>query len=160
MVGAGLAQEAIAGDVEIVPGATGEVRITASQALTVIGGSVTGADASRIIVSDDATNFMVPAEVYTGDQFTINLALGNKSESPMEAQVTISGPEGISVDVQGKDGVQGVVQTGLKSWVFRLDANESDDEPDLEITLAVSDLAQPGFYSLQCIIEPLAFEGR
>lgn len=159
MAGVGIAGEAVAGEVEVLPGATGEVKVTAGQALTVIGGSVTGVDAGRVIVNDDAMSFLAPAEVYTGDKFTINLALGNKSGSPMEAQIDITGADGFTVKVEGRDGVHGVVQVGAGSWVFVLDAEEGDEEADLAVTIKVNALAQPGYYNLGCLIEPLAFGG-
>ena len=50
----------------------------------VVGGSV--------VTADDGTAFKAPAQVNTGDRFTINLALANRSENPLEAQIPTSGP--------------------------------------------------------------------
>ena len=61
---AGLAGQAVVGNVKVVPGAAGRVQVTSSQALTVIGGSVAEADAGRVIVNDDGTAFIAPAVLF------------------------------------------------------------------------------------------------
>lgn len=161
MVSAGVAGAATAGEMEVIPDATGEVQVTTGQALAVVGGSITGAESGYVFVNDDQTAFKAPAQVYTGDRFTINLALDNKSQSPMDTQIAISAPEGMSLDVKGKDDVRDVVKVGADIWAFRLEAseNEADDEPDLIITIAIGCSVIPGSYGLKCVIEPLTFEG-
>ncbi len=52
-----------------------KVDIVSSQAISVIGGSVTGAEAGRVIINDDGTSFSAPAVLGSGGQFTINLSL-------------------------------------------------------------------------------------
>ena len=52
-----------------------------------------------------------------------------------------------------------VVRIGTNTWAFRLDANESDDAPDLAITIAVGGSIAPGSYNLGCVIEALTFKG-
>lgn len=166
MAGVGAVGQAIAADVQIepppaddAPVSAGEIKVTSVQALSVVGGSVSGAEAGYVFVNEDNTTFKAPAQVYTGDKFTINLALANKSESQMDTQITVSAPEGMSVDVEGNDGVKGVVRFGADKWAFRLDADDSDDEPDLIITISVSGSMSPSYYCLHCLIEPLSFEG-
>jgi len=127
------------------------------QTLAVVGGSITGASAGRVIINDNGTAFTAPAEVGTGGQFTVNLPLGNRSDQPLEAQITISNTEGFSLDVKGRDGATGMVRIDTNTWAFKLAANENDQEADLAITVAVSDMTQPGNYLLECLIEPLKF---
>ncbi len=131
MASAGIAGQALAGDVQVVPvastaGGSGQVNVAADQALGVAGGSVTGANAGRVIVNDDGTAFKAPAQVCTGDRFTVDLALLNKSHKPLELQITISSPDGFSLEVSGKDGTAGVVRIDTNTWAFRLDANETE----------------------------------
>ena len=160
MAGVGAAVQAAGGDVKVVPGVPGdgkaEVKVASSQALAVVAGSVAGAK-GRVFTNEDGTAFKAPAEVCTGDRYTINLALANRSNSPIDAQITVSSPEEFTVDVRGKNAAKGLVRTGPNTWAFGLDANESDEMPDLAIRVAVSDVAQPGNYGLQCVIEPLMF---
>jgi len=61
------------------------------------------------------------------------------------------------VDVQGNDGVTGVVRSDINSWIFTLAANEDNQTIDLIITVAIDDLTQPGNYVLDCVIEPVEF---
>jgi len=162
MAGAGAANGTAADVIEMVSGtsaegSSGQVNVTAEQALGVTGGSVTGANAGRVIVNDEGTAFKAPVEVSTGDQFTANLALVNKSNNPLELQITISSPKGFSLDVESEDGATVAVRIDANTWAFRLDANENDQEADLAITIAVSDMTQPGSYVLDCVIEPLEF---
>ena len=161
MASAGIAGQAVAGDVENVPVApqagSAEINVKTKQALSVVGGSVTGAN-GYIFVNDDNTAFKAPAEVYTGDRFNINLAIGNSSQNPLDCQITVSSTEGFTLDVRGSNGASNVVRLGTDTWAFRLDANESDDVPDLTITVAVS-TATPGNYNLGCVIEALTFPG-
>jgi len=162
MVGAGAANGTAADVIEMVSGtsaegSSGQVNVTADQALGVTGGSVTEANTGRVIINDDGTAFKAPVEVSTGDQFTVNLALVNKSNNPLELQITISSPKGFSLDVESEDGATGAVRIDANTWAFRLDANENDQETDLAITVAVSTITQPGYYVLDCVIEPLEF---
>jgi len=162
MAGAGAANGTAADVIEMVSGtsaegSSGQVNVTADQALGVTGGSVTEANTGRVIINDDGTAFKAPVEVSTGDQFTVNLALVNKSNNPLELQITISSPKGFSLDVESEDGATGAVRIDANTWAFRLDANENDQETDLAITVAVSDMTQPGYYVLDCVIEPLEF---
>lgn len=164
MTAAGLASHAVAGDVTTVPlspamAASGAVDVAANSSLSVIGGSVVGAEAGTVIASEDGTSFKAPAQVSTGDQFAVHLTLANKSQSRLDAEITISAPEGLTMSLRGMDGAHGVVQTGPNTWVFSLDGNENDEEPDLAVTVAVGDVVAPGFYGLKCSIEPLGFQG-
>jgi len=136
---------------------TSSVVTTVEQALGVAGGSVTEIQNGRVIVNDDGTAFLAPVQACTGGQYTVNLALVNRSDSPLELQLDISTPEGFSVDVQGNDGATGVVRSNINTWAFTLAANEDNQTPDLAITVAVDDLTQPGNYVLDCAIEPLRF---
>ena len=162
MAGAGAANGTAADVIEKISGtsaegSSGQVNVTADQALGVTGGSVTGANAGRVIVNDEGTTFKAPVEVSTGDKFTVNLALVNKSNNPLEFQITISSPKDFSLDVESEDGATGAVRIDANTWAFRLGANEDDEETDLAITVAVSAITQPGYYVLDCVIEPLEF---
>ena len=164
MLGAGLTGQAVAGNlsdikVPVAPGTgvIGEADVTTSQALTIIDGSVTGANAGRVIINDDNTAFIAPAEVYTGDRFAINLALGNDSENPVEAQITVLTPDGISVKVKGSDDVSGVVRCGPDSWALRMKANQGNEDADLIVIVSVSDVIPAGDYTIRCTIEPITF---
>ena len=161
-VGAGAAAPALAEKSDILKeiseeGITSTISATVEQALGVIGGSVTEASAGRVIVNDDFTAFKAPVEACIGDQFNVNLALVNRSEQPLELELKIDTPGGLTVDVQGNDGASGVVRTDVNSFAFTLAANEENETPDLAITIAIDDLAQPGNYVLDCVIEPVEF---
>ena len=130
---------------------------TLEQALGITGGSVSEAHAGRVIVSKDSAVFKAPVQACIGDQFKVNLALVNRSELPLELELDINTPEGFSVDVQGNDGVSGVVRIDINTFVFTLAANEDNETPDLNITIAVGDLTHPGNYVLDCAIEPVRF---
>ena len=153
---------AVADRAHTFSGVSGEENVssivtTVEQALGVVGGSVTEASVGRVIVSDDYTAFLAPVEACTGDQYTVRLALVNKSDQPLELELDISTPKGLSVDVQGRDGVTNVVRTDINSFAFTLAASEENETSDLAITVAVDDLIQPGNYTLNCSIEPLRF---
>ncbi len=161
-VGAGVAGPAVADNIDYLVDTNGEgvaanVAATVEQALGVMGGSVTEADAGRVIVSDDGTAFKAPVQANIGDQFNVNLALVNKSDQPLDLEIAISTPSGLTATIQGNDGVSGVVQSDINSWMFTLAANEGNQTPDLAITIAVDDLTQPGNYVLDCVIEPVTF---
>ena len=161
-VGAGVAGPAVADNIGQLVDTDGEgvaanVAATVEQALRVMGGSVTEADAGRVIVSDDGTAFKAPVQANIGDKFNVNLALVNKSDQPLDLQIDISTPSGLTATIQGNDGASGVVQSDINSWVFTLAANEGNQTPDLAITIAVDDLVQPGSYVLDCVIEPVTF---
>jgi len=161
-VGAGAAGPAVADNVGQLMDSDGEgtaanVATTVEQALGVMGGSVTEADAGRVIVSDDGTAFKAPVQANIGDKFNINLALVNKSDQPLDLQIDIDTPGGLTATIQGNDGASGVVQSDINSWVFTLAANEGNETTDLAITIAVDDLIQPGNYVLDCVIEPVTF---
>jgi hypothetical protein len=150
---AGAAGQAMAGDT------SGDIAINAGQALGVAGGTVSGASAGRVIVGDDGISFQAPVEVFTGDRFTVNLALVNRSQQPLDLQATMTAPSGFTLDIAAADGATGAVRLGPNSWAFTIDPAESDYEPDLAVTIAVSDVITPGFYNLECVIEPLTFPG-
>lgn len=153
MAGTGVAGQAMAGN------AIGDMDITASQALTVISGSVTGVDSGCVIVDDDGFSFKAPAQVYTGDRFSINLALGNRSNSPLELEIRIEATPGFSIDIRARDGASGAIRMGMDTWVVTIGAGEADEIEDLAVTISVSDTIQPGFYNLGCVIEPLRISG-
>ena len=159
MAGAGVAGPAVAEHLDDLPGIseTSTVVTTVEQALGVAGGSVTDIKNGRVIVSDDGTAFLAPVQASIGDQFNINLALINKSDQPLDLELDISVPKGLSVDVQGNDSATGVVQSNINTWIFTLAANEDNQTPDLTITVAIDDLTQPGNYVLDCVIEPVKF---
>jgi len=158
-VGAGAAGPAIVEETDILSeeGITSTVATTVEQALGVAGGSVTEIKNGRVIVSDDGTAFKAPVQACIGDQFNVNLALINKSDQPFDLELDISAPKGLSVDVQGNDGVTGVVRSDINSWIFTLAANEDNQTTDLIVTVAIDDLTQPGNYVLDCVIEPVEF---
>lgn len=130
---------------------------TVEQALGVAGGSVTKIKNGRVIVSDDGTAFKAPVQACIGDQFKVNLALINNSDQPLDLELDISTPKGLSVDIQGNDGATGVVRSNINTWTFTLATNEDNQTPDLAITIAIDDLTQPGNYVLDCVIEPVRF---
>ncbi len=138
-------------------GPTGEASVTISQALVVLGGSTGGASEGPVYTNDEGTSFKVGAQVHPGEKFTISLSLGNKTQQPFDSMITVSGPEDILVEVEGKDGASGVMLLTPGSWAFRLDAGESDAEPDVVITAAVRSTARPTKHELQFAIEPLTF---
>jgi len=157
-VGAGATGPVVADNIGQLVDTDGEgIAATVEQALGVMGGSVTEADAGRVVVSDDGTAFKAPVQANIGDKFNVNLALVNKSDQPLDLQIDISTPSGLTAAIQGNDGASGVVQSDTNSWVFTLAANEDNQTPDLAITIAVDDLIQPGNYVLDCVIEPITF---
>jgi hypothetical protein len=161
MLSAGIASRAVAGEMNIVPlfsrDSQSQLSVNARQSLTVIDGSFGGAT-GHFFVDSSGTSFKAPAEVYQGDMFTMKLALGNSSQSPLDAQIQLSFPEGMYLDVRGADGASEVVQTGHDTWAFILAANENNREPDIVVKIRVSNIS-PGSYNLKCVIEPLEFEG-
>ena len=135
---------------------SGLVGVVVSQALVVVGGSLGGATVAPVFTNDEGTAFSVGAQVHTGERFTISLALGNKGQAAISSQLTISGPEGISLKVVGQDGARDLTALESGTWAFRLEPGESDLDPDLVVTAAVSPIAQAGKYDLLFSIEPLA----
>ncbi len=153
IVSAGVAGQAMADT------AGGDVNINADQTLGVASGTVGSASGGRVIISDDGASFKAPVECFTGDQFTINLALVNRSQQPLDLQVKMTAPAGFTLAMTASDGANGAVRMGPDTWALTLDPNENDYETDLTIVIAVSDVIAPGFYDLGCIIEPLTFTG-
>lgn len=165
MAAAGVAREVVAGNLKettpaFSPQNSPAIAATPEQALRVAGGLVTGARAGCVIVDDERTVFKAPAQVCTGDRFTVHLALVNESNRVIGCQMCLSLPEGFSAHVRGYDGVIGVVPVGLNTWAFPIASHERDEEPDLAIAVAVDSTAKPGNYSIGCAIEPLPCGAR
>ncbi|MDP6512328.1 MAG: hypothetical protein QF878_03910 [SAR202 cluster bacterium] len=132
---------------------TGAITLTASQSLLVLQNSgtvITGADASLITVDDDETAFQAAAEINTGDTYTIKLSLANDSDAELSGELTLIGPDGITLKADaegGGDMIDDVVRTGPFTWKFRL-ASGSNTTSDLAIKVALADNMPPGFYAL------------
>lgn len=140
---------------------TGVVTLTASQSLLVLqnaGTNITGADAWLITIEDDETAFQAAAEINTGDDYTINLALANESDDELTGELTLIGPDGITLnaDADGAgDMINDVVRTGPFTWKFRLAAG-TNVSTDLIIDVALADDMPPGFYALDGSIKQVA----
>ena len=131
-------------------GVSGTATITASQSLLVSGGAIpdADADASLVTVADDGTGFHAAAEVNTGDDFRVYLALANESDQALSGELTLIAPDGITLDADGADDiVDDVVQTGPFTWNFRLPPT-NDSATDLKIKVALADDMPPGFYAV------------
>jgi len=138
---------------------TGTVGATVGQALVirqVAGTSVSGADRALVTVEDNGTAFTASAEVNTGDQFNVNLALANLSGAELVGELTLVAPEGITLDVvEGGDVIPNAVRTGPFNWKFRM--NPSDNpSTDLVVTVALADDMPPGFYSIDGTMKQVA----
>jgi len=115
-------------------------------------------------VSDDYTAFEFAVEVDTGDIYGFWLPLKNASNQDLTAQLTLTCPEGIEVEVvdyynatAANDHVEDVVRTGFSTWLFKLAAAAKKAEPDAEtgsadslfIILQADDTIAPGFYTCE-----------
>ncbi|MBI2917796.1 MAG: hypothetical protein HYY01_07345 [Chloroflexi bacterium] len=140
---------AAAGVTGAAQAAVGDANLVVSQALLVLSGNVTGASEAVFTVSDDGTSFSTAASAWTGSRYHINIALGNRSDSTLVADLTVDAPEGLSIRVAGADGVTGVAPFGEKTWKLVVAPTESDHTPDLTITVKVSETMPPGFYTIK-----------
>ena len=141
---------------------TGGITLTASQSLLVLqnsGTKITGADAWLITVEDDETAFQAAAEINTGDKYKIKLSLGNESDAELSGELTLIGPDGITLnaDAAGSgDMIDDVVRTGPFTWKFRLDSVGANTTSDLIIEVALADDMPPGFYALDGSLKQVA----
>lgn len=138
---------------------TGTVTTTASQALLVRdapGTAVVGADAGLVTLKDDGTAFHAAAEVNTGDSYRVDLALENDSGAQLTGELSLIGPEGITLSVdEANDVPPDVVRTGPFSWKFRLNQT-TNKYTDLKITVALADDMSPGFYAIDGKLKQVA----
>jgi hypothetical protein len=139
---------------------TGTISATASQALLIrfpsAGTFITEADADLMTVSDDGTGFTAAAEINSGDFFRVHLALANESNSQLNGELTLVGPDGITFRVEhANDVVPYVVRTGPFTWRFRLNPT-TDDTQDMVITVALADDLLPGFYAIDGSLKQIA----
>lgn len=145
---------------------TGTITATVSQALRIsfpaTGTNITGADRSLITAKDDLTAFTAAAEINTGDEFDVNLALRNDSNAELTGELTLVAPDGITLSVdEAGDAVANIVRTGPFTWKFRLnpivDPSTALDDTDLTITVALADDMLPGFYSIDGTLKQVAY---
>ncbi|MBI2916534.1 MAG: hypothetical protein HYY01_00945 [Chloroflexi bacterium] len=138
---------------------TGSIGATVGQALVVrlnAGTSVTGAPRSLVTVEDDGTAFAASAELFTGDQFNVNLALANLSGQELTGELTLVAPEGITLAVtEAGDVLANAVRTGPFNWKFRMNASDNATT-DLVITVALADDMPPGFYYVDGTIKQVS----
>lgn len=143
---------------------TGTVGATVGQALVVrlnAGTSIScpvpcGVLRSLVTVEDNGTAFTASAEVHTGDQFNVNLALANLSGQELTGELTLVAPEGITLAVtEAADVIPNAVRTGPFNWKFRMNASDNATT-DLVITVALADDMPPGFYSIDGTIKQVA----
>jgi hypothetical protein len=137
----------------------GEMPVTVSQALVVKAVDIPDAnvDEDFTSLSDDGTGFTAAAEVDTGMDYTIDLALGNNGDEALVGKLTLILPDGITVSLAEADGVTNLTRTGLYTWMFDLAASETDTTTDITITVAVADDLDPGFYPIEGTIEQVAY---
>jgi len=136
---------------------SGESSVAIDQALYIIDGKVIGASRGTFHIEDHGTAFRTAAEVFVGDSYKVDIALGNRSQQALYGEIAIEAPEGFSFEVEGKDGATDVVRTGENTWTFTLAAGEEDTTPDLTITVAISDTIKPGAYTPKVSITQVAY---
>lgn len=156
-----LATSGAATGVVLAGNVTGAVTATASQSLLILQNSgtyISGANKSLITVNDSGTGFHAAAEIHTGDEFKVHLALSNGSNQPLNGELTLTAPDGITLSADGMSASStppgdmdgDVVRTGPFTWIYRLnpDAIGHPTSTDLVITVAMADDLPPGFYSI------------
>lgn len=144
---------------------TGTITTTSSQAMVIndAGTEIASgtADKGIVTISDDGTQFHAGAEVNTGDDYEVNVSLSNLSNDELSGELSLVGPEGITLSVD-KDGsgdvVEDVVQTGPFNWKFRLKSDDagSSTSTDMVITVALADDLPPGFYAIDGKLKQVA----
>ncbi len=124
-------------------------------------------DRSVGIVGDDRTSFRAAAEVDTGDVFLIMLPLKNASDQDLVAELTVTVPDGIEVEVIGSDEESGsaadhtrhVTHSGWNTWNFcvsRLaDMYTGDWRDSIGIVVGADDNLKPGFYTIEAVLEQI-----
>ena len=91
-----LATSGAATGVVLAGNVTGSMTTTASQSLLILqnqGTYISGANKSLITVNDPGTGFHAAAEIHTGDQFSVRLALSNGSNQALNGKLTLTAPE-------------------------------------------------------------------
>ena len=160
MVGAGLilATSGAAVGVVLTGQVTGVITATASQALLISAGALSGpaVDAGLFTMSDEGTKFTAGVEINTGDRFNVDLALANASDEELTGELVLVGPSGITLQVREMDDItQNIVRTGPFTWKFRLPV-ATDTAPDMRITVALADDMPPGFYAIDGTLKQVA----
>ncbi len=153
-----LATSGAAVGVVLTGNVSGLITATASQALLVRDGTLSGpaVDAGLFTMSDDGTKFTAGAEINTGDQFNVDLALANESDAELTGELVLVGPSGITLLVREMDDItQNIVRTGPFTWKFRLPV-ATDTVPDMRITVALADDMPPGYYAVDGTLKQVA----
>lgn len=142
---------------------TGTLTATVNQSLTVANGTITGADASLVTVSDDGTKFTASSEINTGDKYRLKLALVNAGHEDLVGELVLVAPDGITLSVKSAgDIVDDIVRTGPFTWKFRILSDDADGTPgpngtvDMVITVALADDMPPGFYAIDGTLKQVA----
>ena len=122
-------------------------------------------EAHRFIgtVGDDNTAFETAAEIGTGDQYLIFVPLKNASNNDIVGKLTITYPDGLTVEVgDNTENVSVSARIGPYTWTFKLDAAADMTAPStnyddcLIIAVAASDTIVPGFYEINGKIEQIS----
>ncbi len=115
--------------------------------------------------ADDQTGFQFASEVAVGDMYLIAVPLKNASNNNLVAQLTLSVPECIEVEVMSADQVHGngniinAIRTGLNTWKFEVtaDAHKWGVADNLYIAVSADDYCLPGFYTINGTIEQISY---
>ncbi len=163
---------------------TGEVPVTVSQALLTgspifpssMPSGVTrqtiriqpnAPDRAIGIVGDDRTSFRAGVEVDVGDVFLIQLPLKNASNQDLTAELTLTVPDCIEVEVFGSDEeteseydhTSNVTRIGPNKWNFFVsylaEMSTFDWRDSIGIVIGVDDDCMPGFYTIEATLEQI-----
>lgn len=125
---------------------SGDMPVGVSQGLLVKGGTVIGGQGGLFSVSDGGTSFSAAASAFTGETYTVAVALANLSGQNSTGEIEAIVPEGMTLDIAAADGVSTLARTGVSTWRFVLKQGEDDVEPDLLIAVHVGVAVPTGFY--------------
>ena len=139
---------------------SGKMPVTASQAVLVSGvdfSSLPGGTPHIATVADDGTGFTAGVELHNGDEYKVEIALKNLSESALYVKLTLWGvPCGITVSADDTDDASSICRVGRYTWMFKLNPT-TDSSKDVVLTIALADNMKPGFYEIKGKIEPVNY---
>ena len=114
------------------------------------------------VVADDNTAFQAAAELAVGDWAAFNLPLKNASDVSLVAELTLSVPECIEVEVYSTtfaSNILNVVRTGLNTWKFKVlsGADYSETLDCLMVVISVDDHCLPGYFNINGTLKQISY---
>ena len=152
IIGAGAAAGAATGTI------SGDSTTEVEAALEVDDVTVNGGNGFGVI-GDQNASFVTTAEIFQGDEYTVDLNLDNQGSDNITAKLVFKNTDPLHVDITNSGSDISVGQVGSNEYI--LDVGELDDSADGELTITVEsgNAINPGFFEFETEIVPVEVDG-